>query len=125
MAEATRTEKQITSTEIRVTLELSAEEYTYLRGLIGDQPSTDGNGASGHIWEALRAPEEGPVEPDTFRVGDRVTVAADAHSAGGSPLGIHGAAVVTRDLDEEGDFFVRFEGDGDLRYVLPRYLSRR
>ncbi|MGV9659116.1 phiSA1p31-related protein [Streptomyces koyangensis] len=56
MAEATKTTRTVTQDVY--TLTMSPAEYDYLKTLIGDQHANDGDGASGRIWKALKAPAE-------------------------------------------------------------------
>lgn len=126
MAEATRTQTIVSTTETRFTLDLSEVEYNYLRGLLGSQNWGDGDGASRRIWDALDEPKEAPAEPDTFQEGDTVTVLPGAKSANGSNVGWLGAATVSRGIDTDGDYTVRQSGDDyGYDYVLPQYLTRR
>ncbi|MFD3573829.1 hypothetical protein [Streptomyces sp. NPDC058644] len=127
MAEATRTETTVTTTETRYTLELTEAEFVYLKNLIGIQPGTDGEGASRRIWDALKAPADGVKEdtPKVFHEGDRVTVARGARSANGSELGWVGHATVNHGPDSDGDYSVTGSYNGRVGYVLPEYLTAR
>lgn len=123
MAEATKTTREITTTEESFTLTLSAEEFAYLRNLMGNQPGGDGNGASVRIWDAMKAPTDPASQ--TFESYDSVTVLPQAVSAGGSRLGIEGRAVVASGPDEDGDYFVRSSNGIECGYVLPQFLRKR
>ncbi|MCI3271044.1 phiSA1p31-related protein [Streptomyces cylindrosporus] len=61
MAEATKTTRTVTTTEERYTLDLSAQEFSYLKGVIGDLPTGDGDGASRRIWNAMQSPANGDM----------------------------------------------------------------
>jgi hypothetical protein len=63
MAEVTMQEREVTVKEKRFTLDLSAEEWEWLKDLIGGQDSTGGNGASSRIWEAMKSPAQAPAAP--------------------------------------------------------------
>lgn len=125
MAEVTRTETVVRTTEPRYTLVLDRAEYEYLNRLMGNQEPDDGEGASQRIWDALKAPKDGGTEPETFRVGDSVKVLAGAKSAVGGPIGWDGPAVVEAALDSDGDYFIHSEDGDNGGYVHPRYLTRR
>ncbi|MEU4005652.1 phiSA1p31-related protein [Streptomyces albidoflavus] len=69
MAEATKTTRTVT--EETFTLTLSADEFRYLKGLVGGEHEGSGGGANGRIYAAmtrnLRANEVTP-EPTTYTV---------------------------------------------------------
>ncbi|WP_223772965.1 hypothetical protein [Streptomyces sp. 135] len=124
MAEATRTEKVITSTEVTFTLTLNQAERDYLRGVLGPLRPSAENGANMDIFRALDNPKYVPAEdeePQTFRAGDRVTVQVGARSADGDRVNHSGPATVINNVDDDGDHYVRFSG-GEGAYVLARYL---
>lgn len=123
MAEATRTEKVITSTETVYTLKLTQEEFTHLMSVVGASRATDLNRA---IYSALFSPKDVPAEdeaPQTFEYRDEVTVLPGAKSASGALVST-GPASIGSGLDSDGDYFVRF-ANGDADYVLARYLRKR
>ncbi|WP_432118502.1 hypothetical protein [Streptomyces sp. bgisy032] len=120
MAEVTKTTREITTTAETFTLTLSAEEFAWLKDLIGAQPAS---GISRDIWEAMKAPTD--AQDQTFGQYDSVTVLPGAVSEAGSALGFEGPAEVLSGPDFEGDYFVRSSNGNDHGYVLPRYLRKR
>lgn len=125
MAEATRTEKVITSTEAVYTLAMTQEEYDFLKGVVGGRTPTP---VGMRVYDALFSPKNVPAEdaePPTFDHGDTVTVLVGAKSASGGDTGQSGPARVhSYGADDDGDYWVRFaDGTGD--YVLAQYLRKR
>lgn len=69
MAEATKSTVVRTVTEETFTLTLSADEFRYLRSLVGRQTIQAGDGANGRIYEAMTEDlivNEATSEPTTF-----------------------------------------------------------
>ncbi|MFM9669314.1 phiSA1p31-related protein [Streptomyces galilaeus] len=63
MAEVTKQEREVTVTETRYTLDLSAEEFEFLKGLVGDAPASAADHASSRLWEAMKSPAQAPAAP--------------------------------------------------------------
>lgn len=63
MAEVTMQEREVTVKETRFTLDLSAEEFEFLKGLVGDTPAGDVDHASSRLWEAMKSPAQAPASP--------------------------------------------------------------
>ncbi|MFF4610336.1 phiSA1p31-related protein [Streptomyces albidoflavus] len=69
MADATKSTVVRTVTEETFTLTLSADEFRYLKGLVGRQTIQAGDGANGRIYEAMTEDlivNEVTPEPTTF-----------------------------------------------------------
>ncbi|WP_406226407.1 phiSA1p31-related protein [Streptomyces albidoflavus] len=76
MAEATKTTRTVT--EETYTLTLSADEFRYLKGLVGGEHEGSGGGANGRIYEAMTRElctnEVAPEPANGVQVGDRVRI---------------------------------------------------
>ena len=63
MAEVTTQEREVTVKETRYLLDLSADEFEFLKGLVGDTPVGDSGDASSRLWQAMKSPAQAPAAP--------------------------------------------------------------